>query len=296
MAAGFAALALATALTACGPKLDDLAAGEKGQVATVQDGDTLTLDSGLKVHLAGIEAPRRGWPLAEEARAALEKAALGRAAEVRYGGARRLRGGAALGQVFVRSEGGRTLWLQEQMIRAGLARVHTRKDNVARAPRLLALEAEARAAKRGIWAEPFYAVRPAVAVGDVDGYVLVEGVVRSAAPQGGRTYLNFGDDVRTDFTLALSDADATAFKGDRAPAALVGKHVRVRGFVRERGGPMMRLDHPEQIELLGSGSLFGPASPTPPIGAATVITPAPPEDGPDAARGVEPGEAEAPAA
>lgn len=253
------------ALSGCGPKRDDLAPGEAGRVASVQDGDTLTLDSGLKTHLAGIEAPHRGWPLAAEARAALEKAALGRAAELRYGGERRLSSGAALAQVFVTSEGGRTIWLQEALVRDGYAFVHTRKSNSARAARLLALEAEARRDRRGIWADPFYAVRPADQVGEVDRFVLVEGVVRQAAPQAGRTYLNFGDDYRTDFTLVLNDADAPGFTGDRAPAALVGQRIRVRGYVRERGGPMMRLDHPEQIEITsgkdgGGWTLFPPRS------------------------------------
>lgn len=280
LAAALALLALAIApLTACGPKLDDLAAGEKGQVAAVQDGDTLTLDSGLKVHLAGIEAPRRGWPSAGEARAALEKAALGRAAELRYGGERRSRSGAALAQVFVRSEGGRTIWLQEELVRAGLARVHTRKDNAARADRLLALEAAARKARRGIWADPFYAVHAAEAVGPVEGFALVEGVVRRVAPETGRTYFNFGDDIGSDFTLILADEDAAAFTGDRAPAALVGKHIRVRGMVRDRGGPMMRLDHPAQIEVLGSGRSRTPPASPPAVPSAVPTTPAPADTG-----------------
>lgn len=265
------------ALSGCGPKKDDLAAGETGRVASVQDGDTLTLDSGLKTHLAGIEAPHRGWPLAAEARAALEKAAQGRAAELRYGGERRLSNGAALAQVFVTSEGGRTIWLQEALVRDGYAFVHTRKTNSARAARLLALEAEARRDRRGVWADPFYAVRPAEQVGEVDRFVLVEGVVRQVAPQAGRTYLNFGDDYRTDFTLVLNDADAPAFTGDRAPAALVGQRIRVRGYVRERGGPMMRLDHPEQIEITsgkdgGGWTLFPPRSA--PAPASTAAAPA----------------------
>ncbi|MBU6373361.1 MAG: thermonuclease family protein [Alphaproteobacteria bacterium] len=263
-AACLAVAALAAPLAGCGPKLDDLAPGEKGQVATVQDGDTLTLASGLRVHLAGVEAPHRGWPLADEARAALEKAALGRAAELRYGGARRLRNGAALAQVFVKSEGGRTIWLQEHLVRAGLARVHTRKDNAARAPRLLALEAEARAAKRGIWADPFYAVRPASAVGELDRFVIVEGMVVVVASQAGRTYLNFGLDPRSDFTVAIADEDLPAFTGANAPGALGNMIVRVRGFVRDRGGPLMRVDHPAQIEILGKANggwtLFPPST------------------------------------
>ena len=65
-----------------------LVEGETGLVASVVDGDTLVLDSGLEVRLVGMQAPKlplgrpdfTAWPLAEEAKTALERMALGQAA------------------------------------------------------------------------------------------------------------------------------------------------------------------------------------------------------------------------
>lgn len=245
-----AAFGLALALTACAPKMDDLKPGEKGRVESVLDPDTLALESGLKVHLTGIEGPHRDWPLATEARAAAEKLLGGRAVELRYGGAPRLEDGSALAQAFVTTETGRVVWVQEALVREGWARAHSWKDNQARADLLLAAEAKARAEKRGIWADPFYAIERADAVSEVDRYAIVEGRIVSVADSNGRTYLNFGEDYRTDFTIAIAADDTAAFAGDRAPQALAGKMVRVRGYVRERGGPLMQVDHPAQIELL----------------------------------------------
>jgi len=241
------------ALVACAPKMDDLKPGEKGRVESVLDADTLTLDSGLKVHLTGIEGPHRDWPLAAEARAAAEKLMAGRGVELRYGGAPRLEDGSALAQVFATTEGGRIVWVQDAMVRDGWARAHSWKDNHARADKLLAAEAQARAAKRGLWADPYYAVQRAETVGETDRYLVVEGRVLSVAESSGRTFLNFGDDYKTDFTIAIPAEDLAAFTGAHAPEALKAKAVRARGYVREAGGPLMQVDHPAQIELLEKG-------------------------------------------
>lgn len=149
------------ALAACGPKLDGLEKGETGKTAEVRDGDTFVLGDGLVVHLAGVEAPRFEQPRAKEARAALEKLeklVAHRQVQLAYGGEKRARE-AAVAQTFAKSEGGRWVWVQEAMLLSGDARVHTRRDNVARLAELRAAEAAARAGKRGLWADPAYAVR-----------------------------------------------------------------------------------------------------------------------------------------
>jgi endonuclease YncB( thermonuclease family) len=148
----------ALALAGCGPDLKGLEKGETGEVARVRDGDTLELKSGLVVHLAELEAPRRDQPGAADARAALERLAVGLKVQLAYGGRKRARE-AAIAHVFAKSEGGRQIWLQQAMLLEGRARVHTRADNVARADELLTAEAAARGAKRGLWADPAYAVK-----------------------------------------------------------------------------------------------------------------------------------------
>ncbi|MDX2234063.1 MAG: thermonuclease family protein [Hyphomonadaceae bacterium] len=165
----WAALALLAALSACGPKLDGLEKGETGKTAVVRDGDTFEMEGGLVVHLAGVEAPRGEQPRAKEARAALEKFVAHRTVQLAYGGEKRARE-AAVAQVFSRTEGGRWVWVQQAMLLAGEARVRTRRGNEARMSELMAAEDGARRARRGLWADPAYAVRPAasLAKGEAD--------------------------------------------------------------------------------------------------------------------------------
>jgi micrococcal nuclease len=67
---------------------------------------------------------------------------------------------------------------------------------------------------------------------------------------GGRIYLNFADDWRSDFTISIEqDVPALAAAGIDLKG-LAGKPVRVRGWIEWRNGPMIAATHPEQLELL----------------------------------------------
>ncbi|MBL8550039.1 MAG: thermonuclease family protein [Hyphomonadaceae bacterium] len=277
-------------LAGCGPKLDGLEKGEKGRVAQVLDGDTLLLDGGLRVTLTGIEAPFGDQPFAREARAGLERLALHRPALLAYGGVKRLpartpkaqpvdgasgtpspapppaeppRSETALAQVFAQSEGGRWIWVQQAMVQEGLARVRTRKENHARAAELLAAEAQARRARRGLWGQAAYRVLTAEAAiakaADLPSrcgqgpFWVVEGTVRDVSATPERVYLNFGADYRSDFTVAVYGEDVADWTGDQhGPAfeSYEGRKVRVRGRAANRGGPLICADHPAQIEML----------------------------------------------
>jgi endonuclease YncB( thermonuclease family) len=108
--------------------------GETGSVSYVIDGDGFVLQSGLKVKLAGIEAPQRAWPeqnriafpLSEEARDALEQLVKNKSVGLYYGGETRDRYDRALAQVWLLDKNGeKQLWLQEAMVKAGYARVYS---------------------------------------------------------------------------------------------------------------------------------------------------------------------------
>jgi endonuclease YncB( thermonuclease family) len=259
-ARAYAVAAALTALAACGPNIKGLEKGETGKVVAVSDGDTLTLNTGLKVQLTGIIAPRRGYkdrpdePNAQQARETLEKIALGRRAQLAYGGEKRLGGKVALVQVFVQSEGGRWIWAQEAMLREGMARARTWRTNHARAAELFAAEDLARKARKGVWADKAYAVQSAGRIAaDAQGFQEVEGVVRAVKVAKERTYLDFGEDYAKDFSIEVDAKDRAAWTPkDPTLESLKGKRIRVRGYVYDRGGPMIRIDHPQAIEVLSS--------------------------------------------
>ena len=230
--------------------------GVAGRVARVVDGDTLILDDGDAVRLIGIQAPRRPlgypgtrpWRLASRAKAALEALVLGRRVRLFYGGRRVDRYGRRLAQL-VRDDG---LWVQGAMLARGLARVYSFADNRAGVPDMLAIERTARARNLGLWADPYYRIRTvAEAARSVGGFQIVEGTVRVATEVRGRLYLNFGDDWRTDFTILIDKRARRAFTWPwRSPGELDGRRIRVRGWVKRWNGPMIEVDHPEQIEML----------------------------------------------
>ena len=229
-----------------------------GQVATTVDGDTLTLEDGRVVRLVGIQAPKlpldrpnfTPWPMAEEARQALAELTLATSVSLSYGGTRIDRHGRALAHLHLPD--GR--WVQGEMLRAGFARVYSFTDNRAHVTEMLSLERAARQAGRGIWQLPYYAVRQAGDDGitqDIDSFQLVEGQIRKAARVGKYMYLNFGSDYRTDFTVSVAKRYWRKFDAaEVTPAKLQGKHIRVRGWLTKRNGPMIEATHPEQIELL----------------------------------------------
>ena len=66
-----------------------------------------------------------------------------------------------------------------------------------------------------------------------------------------RAYLNFGEDWRSDFTIALDARTRRLFEAEAIDLkAYEGRRLRVRGWLKSRNGPMIEVTHPEQIELL----------------------------------------------
>lgn len=231
-----------------------------GRVTSVVDGDTVVLAGGRQVRLVGIQAPKLPlgrpnfptWPLAEDAKRALEELTLGREVELEYGGRRVDRYDRLLAHLFVAEPGGDGRWVQGALLDQGLARVYSFADNRTRIDEMLALERRARAAERGIWADPFYRVRaPDQTERHIGSFQLVEGRVVAAAQVKGRVYLNFGPDWRSDFTVTLQSAVRRRFESEGiAPQAYQDRWVRVRGWLKSFNGPMIEVTHPEQIEVL----------------------------------------------
>lgn len=252
-----AALLLALALAACGGDAPPAAEAPRGVVAAVLDARTLALDDGAQIRLAGVNAPQAAQggavaePLFEEARGALEAAALGRTPKLVYaeGDEIRDRWDRRVARVEVDVIGGQG-WLQARLIEDGLARVDPEEASRPWDEELLAREAAARAVGRGMWAEPFYAVRAPEAVDSAIGsFQIVEGVVVDAAQVRGTVYLNFGPDWRTDFTASVPPEHVARF-AEADLLSLSGARVGVRGFVTLRNGPMIVLRERAQLERL----------------------------------------------
>lgn len=118
-----------------------------GRVVGVSDGDTITLLVNgryqVKVRLAWIDAPETGQPYGQQAKQALSALVFGREVLVTSSGHDRY--GRTLGSVIVAG-----VDVQAEQVRRGWAWVYRQYSNDSH---LLVLEGEARAARRGLWAD-----------------------------------------------------------------------------------------------------------------------------------------------
>lgn len=244
--------ALLAVLSACGPKTPhDLRVGPEAKVIAVKDDASLKLEDIGVAHLAALDFPHGASAAVER----LKPAVLGRKVRLYFDGAERDFSGALSGQIYVRDEAGRWLWLHRDLVESGLARVRPQPSDRSGAEALLPFEAVARTAKTGVWADSALAVRPADAKAlsaDIGAFVLVEGKVLSVGRTAHRVFLNFGADYKTDFTVTIPEEAWSAWPGG-APYLLNLKdeRVRVRGTLTELNGPSLEAVGPAQIEALG---------------------------------------------
>lgn len=145
-------------LSSCAERPEaDWLKGETGEVARILDGDTLALNTGLVVRLVSVEAPQRpgrnraGQPYGDEAAKTLERLALGRPVELFYPGMTEDRYERALAQVFVTTEAGERIWLNQALIEQGAAWVRVYADTAAGSEPLWDAEEKARRERTGLW-------------------------------------------------------------------------------------------------------------------------------------------------
>ena len=119
----------------------------EGRVVTVFDGDTIEVLVGheqRRVRLSGIDTPERGQPWADKARQALARRVFGKQVRVNDVGTDRY--GRTVGEVYADN-----VCVGCELVREGNAWVYRKYTDD---PVLYELEAQARAARRGLWSLP----------------------------------------------------------------------------------------------------------------------------------------------
>jgi micrococcal nuclease len=122
------------------------------KVVRVDDGDTVQLLDGRRVRYIGIDSPERGEPgkgefLAEEASRFNRALVLGREVRLELEAEERDRFGRLLAQVYLKDG----LWVNQALVREGLAHVLYQAPNVDKFEELLADQRAAMEKRRGIW-------------------------------------------------------------------------------------------------------------------------------------------------
>lgn len=252
-----------------------LKAFTQGTVASVIDGRTFRLRDGRVVRMAALELPPDAIdpdtgknPFAQSGRM-LTQLLAGRSvilkrmpqATDRYG---RLQAHVFLGATPIVTAGidapvtvgdDAAVWLDEKLLADGAAFRGSETIDAGCHARLIAAEAGARAAGRGLWDTPNSFVRVAA-----DGqafaarfgrFAIAEGEIVSANTVGSVTYLNFGRIWRQSLTALIAKRDARRFHDSGIdPSRLVHQTVQVRGWVEKRLGPTIVLNGPEQMEIV----------------------------------------------
>jgi endonuclease YncB( thermonuclease family) len=223
----------------------------EGRVTTVIDARSFRLADGRDVRLAGIEAVTSVTPN-EKRTAALSAIVAGRDVTLRGPDDTPDRYGRQPAFVFVGTEDAS---VQSRLLAQGEALVSATVTDKDCALSLMVAEAEARQAKRGIWADPT-AIKNTESPGDIltgiGRFTVVEGKVLSVRQAGATTYLNFGRNWTRDFAVTISRRMLGTFEAAGITLkSFENRRIRVRGFIEARPGPRIEVLRVGQIELVG---------------------------------------------
>jgi len=248
LAGGFLYLSAGVAKASCSGPIENTGA----RLLRLDKNGALVLSDSRVVHLEGIRLPagtldRAPQSFVDESRAAVAALVKGSPLTLRSLPPKIDRHGRLRAQAFVGE-----VWIQEFLLNRGLARVSIAPDRTDCASELFAAEAQARIARRGLWAAPAYAVRdPSNVQRDIGTFQIVEGKVLNTSVKNGRAYLNFGANWRRDFTLTVDPDDMPNFRAVGVdPKSYAGQTIRVRGWVQWHNGPEIEAANPQGIEVI----------------------------------------------
>ena len=250
------------------PEVCDAGGGQAASVVEIGERFELVLDTGAHLRLAGVEPVRAaGSGLAREARERLAAWLVGAEISFRPLAEGPDRWGRQEASVFApAAPGGALISVAGALFDAGYARVLPEPAIRACAPQWLKQEAGARAAGRGLWADPAHAILDAANRESFEGrggeFVIVEGAVSGVGETRARTYVNFGPIRTVDFAATLRRQTLTlvAAAGHR-PVEFTGRRLRVRGQLDTRFGPQIEISDPAAIEFPGEASLLPQSGP-----------------------------------
>lgn len=241
--------------------------GTTRTVVSVVDPETIVVDDGGEIKLAGLLAPRAldaggvvsEWLPERAATAALSELVIGRTISVYADTQRRDRYGRQQAHVFV-EQGGRQLWVQGRMLELGHARAHGIGDGFLCAAALRDHERLASTQNLGLWSNAAYRERAAYRTRELlklrSTFQIVVGRVRKVAETKSAIHLNFGADWHADFTAGFRTGRPALSAPEFVERikALEGRLVRVRGWIERRNGPYIEITHPLNIEPVGDGA------------------------------------------
>ncbi|ATX82387.1 Endonuclease YncB, thermonuclease family [Mariprofundus ferrinatatus] len=213
------------------------------EVDKVFDGDTFRTTTGEKIRLLGINTPEvahneePGQPLGGEAKRLLEQLISGKTVRLKTDRDMKDSYDRTLAQIYLRNG----IWINEQLLRSGMAHVYTFAPNFRWSERLLKAEAEARNARRGIWKTDTFAVLDADNV--TDRHIGQFHLIRGEAKTVEKWRFQLGK-----LTVTVPRSSRKWFRASSIVEQ--GQLVMVRGKIRtsSNGGLFLALHSPYDLE------------------------------------------------
>lgn len=234
----FLCLLLAASFSACRGRAETLTAQK------ILNGDTILLNDGRTLHLQGVKA-------IPNAHRFLRSFLDGK--DLTYFDGVSDRYDRIDAQLYASKGDEKPQWLQGELLSKGLAFIYPPTGHEARLAEMYDAENTARKAHMGLWEDTAFADSRAEnpAAIPIGKFVFVTGKVVKAERVKDKFYLNFGDNWRDDFTVAIAARDLKLFRKEGIdPANYAGQNIRVRGWVIRNFGPMIVVTHPGQIGVL----------------------------------------------
>ncbi len=142
--------------------------------------------------------------------------------------------------------------LQEILLENGLALAYF-IENTKNNKIIFNAEQKARNSKKGIWQHTNTLKSSAIINDykeDLGEFAIVEGKPKHIYISKKNTFINFGDDWKTDFSIEFENK-LLKKSTDFSAKDLIGKTIRVRGWLEDYNGPFMKIFTVANVEIIG---------------------------------------------
>ncbi|MCF7893345.1 MAG: thermonuclease family protein, partial [Candidatus Omnitrophica bacterium] len=227
------------------------------KVKEVIDGDTIILSNGKHLRYIGIDTPetrvKKGnkfvydpQPFSREAAQFNKKLVEGKNVRIEFDIDKKDRYGRLLGYCFTDGT-----FVNKKLIEEGYAVLYTYPPNIKYVESLAEAQKYARKNDKGMWGV-YQTINHKQAHRFINQIRTIKGKVLTTYKSNKCTYLNFGSNYRTDFTVVIFNKDLDYFqkKGINPLDFYRGKLIEVSGKIREYNGPEIIVSSPEEIRVI----------------------------------------------
>ncbi len=143
-------------------------------------------------------------------------------------------------------------WLQQILIEEGFGFYYSEPNSMKETLNLRSMELVARLKKSGLWQYTNYqSLLADPALIKIGWFQTIHGKVLSVKQLKNKTYLNFGPDWKTDFTIEIPSGVLRKMKKTGIdPTTFQNKNVEIRGWVEWAGGPKIILSSHNNMHIV----------------------------------------------